>query len=341
MTFISSDAHFLSANENDTDASPIAILPPSFTDTLPGPNPNSATKQDTLSSPSSNNNDNTTPLICTISSSAASPDSGIMEATITPVPAATTGTNMAAPSKTTDTTGLTHGHTQEQHASVAEKTKTVKLQARNLVLWTNPIQSGAALVSLLALSYASYVYSPIRLFTLLIASATFANMIFVNLWVIGGSFFVNSAAGIKKPPTMWFLDQTHRHPIQHKHVREWVDFAVDFVNILFSQLASIIAVDDNLKSFAALVATTTLYIISAYVSTPILLLVASIISFTAPKVYLMFQPQIDAHLHQVTQVVHKNTKGFTDAANKYFESARAKAQARVAAAQNKTAKKAE
>ncbi|KAI8917643.1 Reticulon-domain-containing protein [Powellomyces hirtus] len=225
--------------------------------------------------------------------------------------------------------------------AVNNKAQYVKESTRSLLLWENPIQSAAVLVSILAASYIFTTYSPVRVIAFAVGAATFANLIFVNAWVYGGSLFTNAQAhgGVKKPPTMWFLDHANRQPLSHSFVREWSDLVVDVVNVSVSYLSSIVAVDDSKKSAEALLGIGFVYLLSGYISSGTLFLAATIVSFIAPRVYLANKTLIDGHAVKTRDLVNNHVQNISGAASKYYNNAAT--QAKIKIAQTKKVKKAE
>ncbi|KAJ3013811.1 hypothetical protein HKX48_005507 [Thoreauomyces humboldtii] len=220
----------------------------------------------------------------------------------------------------------------------SSKAQFVKDTLRALVLWENPLVSGGVLATILAANYVFATYSPIRVLAFALGAATFANLVFVNAWVYGGSMFTNSSAsgaGVKKPPTMWLLDNANRSPVSHQAVHEWTDFAVDTINVAAAYVASIVAVDDNKRSIQALAATGFVYLLSGYVSSGTLFLVALILAFVTPRIYLANKTLIDGHVHQTVGLVSGHVSKVSGAASQYYNSAAAQAKSKVAAATQK------
>ncbi|KND00036.1 uncharacterized protein SPPG_04380 [Spizellomyces punctatus DAOM BR117] len=303
MSDVSTDSHFLSANATDTDSTATSALPPTIQDIFPGANPNSATKEDLRTMDSNVDTTVSTPM-------AVHHDVGGGKARVT------------------------------EGGVTTDKSVYVKSYIRSLLLWERPLYSLAAVSTLLSLNYALTHYSPIRILSFLLASATFANMVFVNLWVYSGSLFVNvqQHGGVKKPPTMWFLDHANRQPVNRNLVRDWVDFVVDTINLAFSYVASIIAVDDNVRSAKALLFTGFVYLLSGYISSSTLFYTAVILTFATPRLYLANRAQIDTYLHTASDAFAKHTHKITDSLSIYLNTAAARARMKVEEAKGKVKK---
>ncbi|KAJ3039491.1 hypothetical protein HDV00_012171 [Rhizophlyctis rosea] len=167
-------------------------------------------------------------------------------------------------------------------------------RVRHILLWNNPLHSGAALTGLLGSIYILSHYSPLRIFSFLAAIAIGANLLFVNLWVHGGRMITTE--GVKKPPTTWYLDNTNRNVIQHHHVREASEFVADLINVAIGWFASIVAVDNNGRSAEALVGALALYWLSGMLTGWTLLTAVIIIAFTAPILYINNKDAIDGQV---------------------------------------------
>ncbi|KAJ3055684.1 hypothetical protein HK097_009732 [Rhizophlyctis rosea] len=168
---------------------------------------------------------------------------------------------------------------------------------RNAVLWTNPIHSLIAVSSILGAIYILSHYSPIRIFSFLAAIAIGANLAFVNVWVHGARLFTDShKSGVKKPPTMWYLDNTNRNLVHHQHVQQYSELVADLINVSFGWLASIIAIDNNARSAEALFGALALYWLSGVMKGWTLLTAIVLIAFTTPVLYANNKEAIDARV---------------------------------------------
>ncbi|KAJ3172886.1 hypothetical protein HDU87_007722 [Geranomyces variabilis] len=220
-------------------------------------------------------------------------------------------------------------------AGAAAKAQYVKDSARSLLLWENPLHSGIVLSSILAFNYVLTNYSPVRVITFALGAATLANLVFVNAWTYGGSLFTHSTAngGIKKPPTMWFLDNANRQPLSHSFIREWADLFVDVVNATAMSLASIVAIDDSKRSIEALAGLGFIYFLSCYISSGTLFIVATIAAFVTPRVYLANKTLIDGHVNRVQTQVSGHLTQLQNTAAKHYNNAAAQAKLKMASAQ--------
>lgn len=249
------------------------------------------------------------------------------------LPPTMTGTSDAVPSVMGNT-----GNTQP--AARTDKIQHARSQVWSLVMWERPIQSAITLASLLVLNYALAYLSPLRVLSFVVGVATLANMIFVNAWVYGGSMFVNAQTkGVKKPPTMWFLDHANRNPVNHNLVREWTDFIVDVTNMSFSWLASIVAVDDNQSTAKALGLIGLVYLISGYVSSGTIATIAVVAGFALPRLYMTNQPLIDGHVARARDTVSKHMSSINQSCATYYDAAAVRAKAKMNETQARFTKK--
>lgn len=110
------------------------------------------------------------------------------------------------------------------------------------------------------------------------------------------------------------------------------------VNTAFSYLASIVAVDDNVKTAKALSLIGTIYLLSGYLSSSTIFYLLTISAFAIPPAYRANKAQVDAHLNQLSETVSKHVHQVTGSASAYFNSAAAKAKAKVEEAKGKVKK---
>ncbi|KAJ3296739.1 hypothetical protein HK104_001249 [Borealophlyctis nickersoniae] len=189
------------------------------------------------------------------------------------------------------------------------KAAQVANQIRSLLLWTNPIASAATLVSLLTTIYIFTHYSPIRIITLILSVAIAVNFAIVNLWVVTALMFTPANDGVKKPPTMWFLDRANRNIVSHNAVHQYTDLIVDLVNVSFGWLASILAIDNNSVSFEVLIGTLAVYWLSGVMSGMTLLTTLTILAFVAPPVYMANKGLIDKEVGQAQRIASTQLAG--------------------------------
>ncbi|KAI8824878.1 Reticulon-domain-containing protein [Fimicolochytrium jonesii] len=239
-----------------------------------------------------------------------------------------TSNTTTLPRKSTSTT------TSEIHK---QKSAYIKSIIHSLVHWENPIASAIVLGGILGGNYLLAHYSPIRVLALVFGTVTFANLVFVNGWVYGASLFVHADkdGGVRKPPTMWFLDNANRQPLSHSLVRDWSDFIVDTVNVAVSSLASLVAVDDNKKSAEALFATGLLYLLSSYISSTTLFILFTLSSFTLPLIYKHNKTLIDTHANNVHAQASVHVNRATSVVGTYWNSAAEQTKRKIAEASKK------
>lgn len=268
------------------------------------------------------------------SSDALGPDQVVLT-TVAPS-SNTTASSTGSPASVMGSSGK--ARSTESSTTANSKAQYVKDLTRALLLWENPLHSAVVLTAILGANYVMTTYSPVNVISFALGAATLANLIFVNAWTYGGSLFTSSTAngGIKKPPTMWFLDNANRQPLSHSFIREWSDLFVDIVNVSISSVASIVAVDDSKKSAEALLAIGAIYLLSCYISSGTLFLIATVIGFVAPRIYLANQTLIDGHINQTRSLLAGHVQNITGKASKYYTDVSAQAKIRVA--QNKVKK---
>ncbi|KAJ3162024.1 hypothetical protein HDU86_005722 [Geranomyces michiganensis] len=264
---------------------------------------------------------------------AAIASSGHAAPTVTIIPQSVAS---ATPVAATSTTGKAR-YTDSSAASgpgAAAKAQYVKDSTRALLLWENPLHSGLVLSSILAANYVLAHYSPVRVISFSLGAAILANLIFVNAWTYGGSLFTQSTAngGVKKPPTMWFLDNANRQPLSHSFIREWADLFVDVVNATSMSIASIVAIDDSKRSIEALAGLGLIYFLSGYISSGTLFIAATIISFVAPRVYLANKTLVDGHVERSRTIVSGHLQKLQTTAAHHYNNAAEQAKLKMASA---------
>ncbi|KAJ3045759.1 hypothetical protein HDV00_007885 [Rhizophlyctis rosea] len=175
-----------------------------------------------------------------------------------------------------------------------KKAEYVSATVRSILLWENPINSAAALSGILATIYILSHYSPLRIISFVLAAAIGANLVIVNVWVHAHRLLTNvEKDGVKKAPTTWYLDQANRNILSAEKLHAWSDLFADLVNVSFGAIASLIAIDNNARSFEALVGALALYWLSGVLSGWTLLTTLVILSFVAPPIYIANKGLID------------------------------------------------
>ncbi|KAI9013336.1 Reticulon-domain-containing protein [Gaertneriomyces semiglobifer] len=180
------------------------------------------------------------------------------------------------------------------------------------MLWQNPLQSATSLALILGSTYVLSAYHPMHTLLFLLITATAVNFAFVNAWTLAGNIFFPSPDGVRKPPTMFFLDRANAQPILNKSSETFQDITnmmVEFLNDAWDWTRSIVAIDDNARSLKALAGLTVFYYLSSMVTFKTLFIIGVLSAYTIPRVYLWQKDGVDKTLArgraQIDEAIHR------------------------------------
>ncbi|KAF9425978.1 Reticulon-like protein [Podila epigama] len=170
---------------------------------------------------------------------------------------------------------------------------------RSLVLWENPTQSGAVLGGSLALVLACRWVSLLNIACAALVFGISGSFIYVN-----GVLLFNR---ITNKPAVRPLEKYYSRSAEFLHVEadtlhRRVDYVTDGLNVILTELAKIVLVEDNKRSLSFIAASYAVWTLRTWFSTTTLLSLILVTVFATPRLYLDNQTVIDAHVAKTAEL---------------------------------------
>ncbi|KAF9963249.1 Reticulon-like protein [Modicella reniformis] len=170
---------------------------------------------------------------------------------------------------------------------------------RSILLWERPAISAAHLgVSLTIVLLCRWV-SLLNLVSGLFVVGTLASFVYVN-----GILMINRATnkGTGRPLEKYYLNRSGFVNIESETLHRRVDYVTDGMNVVLTELAKIVLIEDNHKSLKYIGISYTIWTLRTWFSTTTLLSMVLVSLFAAPRLYLDHQELIDTQVVKGRQI---------------------------------------
>ncbi|KAG0050842.1 Reticulon-4 [Gryganskiella cystojenkinii] len=195
---------------------------------------------------------------------------------------------------------------------------------KSLVLWERPTVSGGVLASSLALVLSCRWVSLLNVACALLVLAISSSFIYVN-----GLLVFNRITG--KPDAPRPLEKYYSRSQEFLHLdadrfHRRVDYVTDGLNVVLTELAKVILVEDNKRSLKFIGIFYGIWTLRSWFSTTTLLSLILISLFAAPRLYLDNQALIDAHVAKTNDLVQQHVGKGRQVAQEQWTSVYSKAE---------------
>ncbi|KAI8096812.1 Reticulon-domain-containing protein [Halteromyces radiatus] len=191
-----------------------------------------------------------------------------------------------------------------------EQVKRLEQDVQKLVLWQNPVRSGAYFVLILAGLILSKSYSLIQLLSAVITFAIAINLVYVNVTIqtqriLADRPGVNPYSSLLQDESLGTMD---RHFLQRS-----TELIADVVEAVLQRLSSIILIENTKSSTKWLAIFYTIWKLSAIISVRTLATLITFLAFSVPLLYRSNKSFIDSRILQAqaicqTQLEHGQDK---------------------------------
>jgi len=194
------------------------------------------------------------------------------------------------------------------------KTKTDKSSAdpyaymtprlKSLVLWERPAVSGGVLAASLALVLSCRWVSLLNVACALLVLTISSTFVYVN----GLMFFnrITNKPNAPRPLEKYYSRSAEFLHIESDRIHRRVDYVTDGLNVIITELAKVILVEDNKTSLKFVGIFYGIWTLRSWFSTTTLLSLVLISLFAAPRLYLDNQALIDAHVAKVNDLAQQH-----------------------------------
>ncbi|KAF9377016.1 Reticulon-like protein [Podila verticillata] len=174
---------------------------------------------------------------------------------------------------------------------------------KSLVLWENPSKSAAVLGGSLALVFSCRWVSLLNVACAALVFGISGSFIYVN-----GVLLFNR---ITSKPAVRPLEKYYSRSAEFLHIESdtihsRVDKLTDGLNVLLTELAKIVLVEDNQRSAIFIALSYTVWTLRTWFSTTTLLSLILIFFFAAPRLYLDNQTLIDSQVAKTSELAQQH-----------------------------------
>ncbi|KAG0241977.1 Reticulon-domain-containing protein [Mortierella sp. GBAus27b] len=164
---------------------------------------------------------------------------------------------------------------------------------RSILYWERPTVTAAHLAGSLTFVFLCRWVSLLNLVCGLFVVGTLASFVYVN-----GLLFVNRVTNksIERPLQKYYSHATGFVNVEADELHRKVDALTDGLNVVLTELAKIMLIEDNKKSLKYIGIFYTVWTLRTWFSTTTLLAMILVSLFTAPRLYLDNQELIDGHV---------------------------------------------
>ncbi|KAF9160822.1 reticulon-like protein of the endoplasmic reticulum [Actinomortierella ambigua] len=201
---------------------------------------------------------------------------------------------LAAEEKLKSTLDHKTGHTADPYNYMTPR-------LRSLVLWENPAHSAAVLGSSLALVLTCRWISLLNLFCGAMVFGISASFVYVNSLLIV-SRITNKPDGVR-PLDKYYSRSAEFLHLESERIHRRVDHLTDGLNVVLTELAKIILIQDNKRSLKFIGIFYAIWTLRTWFATTTLLATILVSLFAFPRLYLDNQTVIDAQLAKTNQLV--------------------------------------
>ncbi|KAF9920242.1 reticulon-like protein of the endoplasmic reticulum [Linnemannia zychae] len=171
---------------------------------------------------------------------------------------------------------------------------------KSLVLWENPVHSGGVLAGSLAVVLSCRWVSLLNL-----ACAAFVFGISASFIYVNGLLVFNRVTGKSAPRPLekYYSRSAEFLHLEADRLHRRVDYITDGLNIILTELAKVVLVEDNKRSLKFIGIFYAIWTLRTWFSTTTLLSIILVTVFATPRLYLDNQTLIDAHAAKANNLI--------------------------------------
>ncbi|KAG0286492.1 reticulon-like protein of the endoplasmic reticulum [Linnemannia gamsii] len=212
-------------------------------------------------------------------------------------------------------------HATDKHAADPYAYMTPRL--KSLVLWEKPAVSGGVLASSLALVLSCRWVSLLNVACAAFVFGISASFVYVNGLLIFNRVTNKSAA---RPLEKYYSRSAEFLHLEADRLHRRVDYVTDGLNIVLTELAKVVLVEDNKRSLKFIGIFYAVWTLRTWFSTTTLLSLILVSLFAAPRLYLDNQTLIDAKVAQSSDLIQAHLGKSRQVAQEQWSSAYNKAE---------------
>ncbi|KAG0274872.1 reticulon-like protein of the endoplasmic reticulum [Linnemannia exigua] len=171
---------------------------------------------------------------------------------------------------------------------------------KSLVLWEKPTVSGGVLAASLALVLSCRWVSLLNVACAAFVFGISASFVYVNGLLIFNRVTNKTAA---RPLEKYYSRSAEFLHLESARLHRRVDYVTDGLNIVLTELAKVVLVEDNKRSLKFIGIFYAIWTLRTWFSTTTLLSLILVSLFAAPRLYLDNQTLIDAHVAKTNDLV--------------------------------------
>ncbi|KAF9906502.1 reticulon-like protein of the endoplasmic reticulum [Lobosporangium transversale] len=195
---------------------------------------------------------------------------------------------------------------------------------KSLVLWENPTVSGGALASSLALVLSCRWISLLNLACALFVFGIAGSFIYVNGLLVFNR--LTNKPNVPRPLEKYYSRSTEYLHVDADRLHRRVDYVTDGLNVIFTELAKVVLVEDNKRSLKFIGIFYAIWTLRTWFSTTTLLSLILVSLFAAPRIYLDNQTLIDTQVAKTSNLVQAHVGKGRQVAQEQFNSVYSKAE---------------
>ncbi|KAF9113299.1 reticulon-like protein of the endoplasmic reticulum [Mortierella sp. AM989] len=194
---------------------------------------------------------------------------------------------------------------------------------KSLVLWEKPQISGAVLASSLAIVLSCRWVSLLNVACALFVFGIAGSFVYVNGLLVFNRITNKSA---QRPLEKYYSRSAEFLHLDADRLHGRVDYLTDGLNVILTELAKVILIEDNKRSLKFIGIFYTIWTLRTWFSTTTLLSLILISIFAAPRLYLDNQTLIDTHVAKTNNLVQAHVGKGRQVAQEQFNSVYSKAE---------------
>ncbi|KAI1311877.1 reticulon-like protein of the endoplasmic reticulum [Mortierella claussenii] len=195
---------------------------------------------------------------------------------------------------------------------------------KSLVLWENPTISGGVLASSLALVLSCRWISLLNVACALFVFGIAGSFIYVNGLLVFNR--ITNKPNAPRPLGKYYSRSADYLHLDADRVHRRVDYVTDGLNVIVTELAKILLIEDNKRSLKFIGIFYAIWTLRTWFSTTTLLSLILVSLFAAPRLYLDNQALIDAQVAKTNDLVQARVGKGRQVAQEQFNSVYSKAE---------------
>ncbi|GJJ76010.1 hypothetical protein EMPS_08368 [Entomortierella parvispora] len=195
---------------------------------------------------------------------------------------------------------------------------------KSLVLWERPAVSGGVLAASLALVLSCRWVSLLNVACALLVLSISSAFVYVNGLLVFNR--ITNKPNAPRPLEKYYSRSAEFLHVEADRIHRKVDYVTDGLNVVITELAKVILVEDNKRSLKFVGIFYGIWTLRTWFSTTTLLSLILVSLFAAPRLYLDNQALIDAHVAKTNELVQQHVGKGRQVAQEQWTSVYSKAE---------------